>query len=348
MTTQTFPAPAAADTPILEVLKIWQQAEPGRYPLKFGNLTWGRDTPEDHTKSLTFEFAAAIDALAQRGWSFDLNVNMAGETTAQVAYAPGRVATASDTDPLGALIRATVFALSVQVRKERSGGSQVLAVSFAGTPLTSNQDLPNATRPAEDIRVWSRIEPHRFNEGARHITSPLYRGAGGSVLAPVFRGMIVLQYVTAPAVFESAGLHGWTTRLTGSVGGTGQTVYRAEVTLTDGCTGSAAYPTPGPASVKAYLAALKINSGGELSLTPHPKDRFSHPLVVVHTDKEYRYTLASEREPRWASTTGTFAVFNLDLHSFNRDLPDDLVILDREPTVQEIEMAVASGILPPV
>lgn len=347
MITQTFQAPAAADTPILEVLKTWQQVEPGRYPLKFGNLTWGRETPEDHTKSLTFEFAAAIDALAQRGWPFDLNVNMAGETTSQVAYAPGRVATATDTDPLGALIRATVFALSVQVRKERSGGSQVLAVSFAGTPLTSNQNLANATRPAEDIRMWSRIEPHRFNRGAQHITSPLYRGAGGSVLAPVFRGMIVLQYVTAPAVFESAGLHGWPTRLTSSVGGTGQTIYRAEVTLPDGRTGSATYPTPGPASVKAYLAALKINSEGQISLVPHPKDRFSHPLVVVHTDKEFRYMLAGEREPRWASTTGTFAVLNLNLDPTNKHLPDDLVILDREPTVQEIEMAVASGILPP-
>lgn len=168
------------------------------------------------------------------------------------------------------------------------------------------------------------------------------------MLAPVFRGMIVLQYVTAPAVFESAGLHGWTTRLTGSVGGTGQTIYRAEVTLPDGRTGSATYPTPGPASVKAYLAALKANSNGRLSLVPHLKDRFSHRLVVVHTNKEYRYMLAGEREPRWASTTGTFAVFDLNLGPTNKDLPDDLVTLEREPTAQEIEMAVASGLLPPV
>lgn len=348
MITQTFPAPAAADTPILEVLRTWQHVEPGRYPLKFGNLTWGRETPDDYIKSLTFEFAAAIDALAQRGWPFELNVNMAGESTAQVAYAPDRVATAADTDPLGALIRATVFALSVQLRKERSGRSQVLAISFTGTPLTSNQDLPSASRPTEDIRVWSRIEPHRFDKGARHITSPLYRGAGGSVLAPVLRGMTLLQYVTAPAVFESAGLHGWTTRLTGSTGAAGQATYQAEVTLPDGRTGSAAYPTPGPASVKAYLAALKVNSEGKLSLVPHPKDRFSHPLVVVHTDKEYRYALASEREPRWASTTGTFAVLDLNLGPTNKDLPDDLVVLEREPTVQEIEMAVACGILPPL
>lgn len=90
-----FPAPPADDTPIAEVLSTWQRVEPGRYtPLRYGGLLWLNRTPEKPTRLLTHEFAAAIEALQQRSWPFELFVDMTGKTVAQITYAPNRVATA--------------------------------------------------------------------------------------------------------------------------------------------------------------------------------------------------------------------------------------------------------------
>ena len=345
-TVQYFAAPPAEDTPIVEVLRAWQRIEPGRYPLRFGGLTWGNRTAETHSKHLTFEFAAAVEALQQRSWPFELTVDFSGRTVVQVAYAPGRVATATDNDPMAAFIRAAVFALSVQLRQEPTGHPLVLAVTFTGLPATGGGDQPRATSPVEDVRVWGRLEPHRFDKGATHYSSPLYRGLGGNVLAPAMRAMVVLQYVTAAAVFESAGLHGWTTQLAGVVSDNGQTIYRAQVNLPDGRAAQGSYATPGPAAVKAYLAGLRLASDNQISLTPHPKDRFSYNVVVANTSKTYRYRVVTGGAVHYADATGTFAVFERDLESDMNTVPHDLAILDRFPTPEEIALAVASGRLP--
>lgn len=343
---QYFAAPPAEETPIAGVLRTWQRYEAGRFPLRFGGLTWGDRSPETHSQDLTYEFAAAIDALQQRAWPFELVAEVTGRAIVRVAYAPNRVATATDNDPMAAFIRAAAFALSVQLRSEPTGLPLVLATSFTGLPVTEGGNRPRVTTPVEDLRVWSRLEPHRFDKGATHYSSPLYRGRGGNVLAPAMRAMVVLQYVTAASVFESAGLHGWTTQLAGVVGENGQTLYQAQIDLPDGQAATGEYTTPGPATVKAYLAALRLASNNQISLIPHPKDRFSYSVVAAHTNKTYRYRIVEGKQVRYADATGTFAAFENDLRPDRDGVPNDLVILDRAPTPEEIELAVASGRLP--
>lgn len=346
-TIQYFPAAASEATPIVEVLRSWQRIEPRLYPIRFGIHVWGRDTPEEHSELLTYEFAAAIDALAERLWPFDLNVNMAGKSEARVAFANGRIATATDVDPLAAFIRATVHALVLQPGRERSKHPLVLAVSSDSAPVTSDDNEPRVTPPADDVRAWSRLEPHRFNKGSQHYTAPLYRGAGLNVLAPAFRAKNYIHYATAPSVFESADLHGWTTRLAGTISAKGKRVYHATVNLPEGRTASGTYATPGPATVKAYLEALKAASADRISTLPQPKALYSYPLLVIHTNEKYWFPIAGRGEPRYAHATGTLVVPETYLSRPHDWPPDDLEILEREPTAEEIDRSAALGILPP-
>lgn len=342
--TQYFPAPAAETTPIIEVLRAWDRAEPGRYPLSFGGYGWFTKTPEDYRESLYIEFACAIDALAERRWSFELIARPGEPARARVTFAPGRVVTASDDDQYAAFVRATVYAISAQVRQGATGDPLVRAVSLTGLPVTGAGADLTGTTPAQDLRVWSRIEPHRFDKGATHYSSPLYRGKGGNVLAPVARAMVVLQYVTTGSVFESAHLHGWTVRLAGIVSAEGRTRYEVVVEFENGQMAGGRFSTPGPACVKAYLAALKLTGDGSISIVPHPRDRFMYPIVVVHTDRRFKYRSYIVREDREAYVTGTFAVSESEFYLKN--VPAGMVKLDRQATPEEIEASVAMGILP--
>lgn len=122
--------------------------EPGRYtPLRYGGLTWLNRTPEKPSRLLMHEFAAAIEALQQRSWQFELLVAMTGKTVAQVTCSPNRVATATDTDPMAAVVRATVFALSVQLRKNPTDLPLVLAIAFPGLLATDGDEARRSTTP---------------------------------------------------------------------------------------------------------------------------------------------------------------------------------------------------------
>lgn len=344
--TEYIPAPGAETTPILEVLKAWDRAEPGRYPLSFGGYAWFTKTPEDHSASLSIEFACAIDALAERRWSFEL-IDQPGEPTrAYVTFASGRVVTASDEDHYAALIRATAHAIGAQLRQDATGVPLIRAVSLTGVPVTEAEADLSVTTPAQDLRVWSRIEPHRFDKGSTHYSSPLHRGKGGNVLAPAPRAAVALQYFTTGSVFESALLHGWAIRLAAVVDAEGRTRYEAAVGIESGRVAVGYFSTPGPACVKAYLAGLKLMGDGSISIVPHPKDRFTYPVVVVRADRPFKYRSYIGDENREALVTGAFAVSEVDVDPYLKGFPAGLIKLDREPTPEEIETSVALGILP--
>lgn len=339
-------APSAEQVSVTGVLQTWKEVEQGRYPLRFGGTTWSFYSIEKPSRHLLAESAAATDALAQRNLPSVLTVEPDGKVSAAAAFAPGQVAAAEGTDPHEVFVRAVVHALDMNRSTEQADtGALVRAVSFAGLPATAQGRMPNVTLPAEDLRVWGRLEPERFSGGTGHYSSPLYRGSDGNVLAPVLRAMIALQYFTVGPVIESALLHGWSFRLISAPEG-GKPVYRASVTLKDGRTVGGIFATPGPAAVKAYLAGLKAAGGEAVNLVPHPKDRFRDRILAVHSDEGITVTVHNGSARHEAIVSGTVAVMDGYRARFRQNPPADMVILDRGPTPQEVATSVELGILP--
>lgn len=343
-----------ADTPIVDVLKRWHELEPGRYVqreqdgvpelrLHFGGHNWFH-APDEPSGDLMSEFAAAFDATAQRRWAIDLHFPANGTSSARVSIAPERSAISSGVEHLGAFVRATVHALSSQVEREPAGPAEFWGVTLTGRPGMRHYKIPRQTEPNEDLRVWARLEPDRFDMGTSHHSTPLYRGRGSNVLAPVTRAVHYLQYVTAPAVFESTALHGWDARLRSCLTPDGHPFYQCVITLPDGRVALGHYPTPGPAAVRAYLKALLLASNDTISIVPQPTDRFVYEVVVAHTDGWCEIPI--DKPDKYARVTGSFAVSKGIVEEGRCRGSGDLKVLDRMATAAEVEASVAAGVLP--
>lgn len=340
-------APTPDELPLREVFSLWAEAEPQRFPLTFGGHNWRRVAPEDHSDWLLCEYAAAVEAASHNGWRVELLASLTGLSFASVEFARGKIVHASCADPIEAFIRAVVQALALTVADRVGLRPPPTVLSFTGVPVTEmTSGRLSKTLPVEDMRVWARLEPERFSRGANHSTSPRYRGSHCNVLAPAFRAMVVLQYWPVGCVIEACTEHGWTLSLrTLAARGTGPH-YECSIALPDGRVAKGVFATPAPACVKAYLQALHLESGEQLSITPHPKDKFMYRVVAARTNSWLKLKKHRKSEPEDIELTGTFAVFEIDLKSLHSEVPEDLVVLERDPTGEEIEASVAAGVLP--
>lgn len=88
------------------------------------------------------------------------------------------------------------------------------------------------------------------------------------------------------------------------------------------------------------------NSADRRISVPQPKALYSYPLLVIHTNEKYWFPVAGREKPRYAHATGTLVVPETYLTRPRDWPPDDLVILGREPTAEEIDRSAALGILP--
>lgn len=335
---------------VSEVLRLWNHIEPDRFPLRFGGLGWFI-TWESFKRTSFIEFGSALDAAAGHGWCLELSApahSPEAESpayTASVTFQPGRRSTITNPERIEALLRAVVLATSLAEGNLPVHQESLLGVSLTGLPLTETNP-PHTSHPAEDMRVWSRLEPERFENGGHHHTSPKYRGTPCAVLAPVHRGMAVLQYMPALSVMEAVADLGWGFQLHGARVKSGGYLYKCTIALSDGTKTTATYPTAGPACVKAHLAALAHDRGKPECMIPRPTDRFTREVVKIKCSQPCKLRTPYRDDWEWVELNGDFAVFAGDLETLAIDDSAHFTVLDSLPTHEEVEASVAAGLLP--
>lgn len=332
-----------------KLLERWRNVEPARFPYRFGGMGWSE--PGKNLERAGFvELGVAVDAANERGWPIELRsvvtANAVTRYEASVTYAPLGVAALTHDNPIDALLRAVVLASCLQVGRPATRSANISAIAVTSFPLTES-GVPPTTTPAEDLRVWSRIEPEWFGGKSGHYASPTYQGTSCYVLAPVHRGLVALQYMPTLTVSEAASSRNWGFRVRSEVLANGGARYECEITLKGGSVARAYYPTIAPACVKAYLTALVIASGGGLNIVPAPTDRFFYKVVAIECQPGCRLRTPHRDDQEWAEFTGTFAAREVDLERLVIDGDPGFTIVDHEPTSEEVDASVAGGLLPP-
>lgn len=278
MTQSTPIADTFRQMPVADLLRVWCDAEPARFPLNFGGLNWGAGNVGDFNKTpydvdihelVRYHFSAALDSAARHLLALrierpapvlpqppathdapSLEVPTI-ETTVHATDIGGQAHVFSHASEIEATVRCVVAALANRPRTHSGPTTITPVISFAGEPVTED-GVPRATNPVDDMRTWARLEPSRFEHADTERPDLQIRGKGSALLAPAHRAMVALQYFTVTAVFDAAAERGWWFEL-GVDHGRG---FTCRLTDRNHEVYQGQYPTPGPACVKAYLHGL--------------------------------------------------------------------------------------------
>lgn len=334
---------------LANVLTLWREAEPQRFPYRFGGMGWF-EPASDIGRTGFKELGAAVEAADVHGWPFELRSVVTPDSTiayeATVRYGPLGATTIRNAEPIEALLRAMVVASVLPWWEPARREPSILGMAMTSFPLTAN-GVPPTTTPAQDLRVWARTEPEWFGGTPSHHASPTHRGVPCHVLAPVHRALVALMYMPALTVVEAAASRNWGFRVRSQLIEGRAAEYECEITLPDGSVArGATYPAIAPACVKAYLAALELTSAGELDLAPRPTDRFMHEVLAVECEPGRRLRTIYNQDREWAQVSGTLAVRSCDLDRIALDVPPRFRVIEHVLSADEVEAAVAVGLLP--